>query len=99
MIRRPPRSTLFPYTTLFRSVGINYISSADKATLIEHLEECSHEDYFERGIETAIAERGLRVLPVDISQYAAVEVDFDGDLQRANSLFGGDARTVVAELG
>src|SRR5256885_9237368 len=23
MIRRPPRSTLFPYTTLFRSDGIN----------------------------------------------------------------------------
>src|SRR2546422_7631659 len=23
MIRRPPRSTLFPYTTLFRSVGEN----------------------------------------------------------------------------
>src|SRR2546422_5178831 len=25
MIRRPPRSTLFPYTTLFRSVGIGRI--------------------------------------------------------------------------
>src|SRR3712207_8209479 len=24
MIRRPPRSTLFPYTTLFRSVMTNY---------------------------------------------------------------------------
>src|SRR2546426_6580490 len=24
MIRRPPRSTLFPYTTLFRSLGIPY---------------------------------------------------------------------------
>src|SRR3712207_8929948 len=24
MIRRPPRSTLFPYTTLFRSVGRNW---------------------------------------------------------------------------
>src|SRR3712207_9193257 len=24
MIRRPPRSTLFPYTTLFRSLGIDY---------------------------------------------------------------------------
>src|SRR3712207_8750930 len=84
MIRRPPRSTLFPYTTLFRSVGINYISSADKATLIEHLEECSHENYFERGIETAIAERGLRVLPVDISQYAAVEVE-DRKSTRLNS--------------
>src|SRR3989454_2264230 len=23
MIRRPPRSTLFPYTTLFRSFGVN----------------------------------------------------------------------------
>src|SRR2546421_1875113 len=25
MIRRPPRSTLFPYTTLFRSIKINEI--------------------------------------------------------------------------
>src|SRR5437899_8666635 len=24
MIRRPPRSTLFPYTTLFRSLGIGH---------------------------------------------------------------------------
>src|SRR5258708_23526556 len=24
MIRRPPRSTLFPYTTLFRSLSINF---------------------------------------------------------------------------
>src|SRR5260370_19629678 len=30
MIRRPPRSTLFPYTTLFRSVnGTTYYSSYD----------------------------------------------------------------------
>src|ERR1017187_6802425 len=25
MIRRPPRSTLFPYTTLFRSEGLGYM--------------------------------------------------------------------------
>src|SRR5574340_1503442 len=38
MIRRPPRSTLFPYTTLFRSVGavsatksVRYWSTTDKA--------------------------------------------------------------------
>src|SRR5580693_9901086 len=30
MIRRPPRSTLFPYTTLFRSVG--YVSMPIHAT-------------------------------------------------------------------
>src|SRR3712207_8934505 len=28
MIRRPPRSTLFPYTTLFRSVGADAIPRA-----------------------------------------------------------------------
>src|SRR2546429_3402490 len=26
MIRRPPRSTLFPYTTLFRSAGLNHVA-------------------------------------------------------------------------
>src|SRR2546430_7580661 len=28
MIRRPPRSTLFPYTTLFRSAELNEFSAA-----------------------------------------------------------------------
>src|SRR3712207_7973243 len=32
MIRRPPRSTLFPYTTLFRSCKRNRISMATFAT-------------------------------------------------------------------
>src|SRR2546429_4537145 len=29
MIRRPPRSTLFPYTTLFRSIGARRLHGAD----------------------------------------------------------------------
>src|SRR3712207_8119431 len=28
MIRRPPRSTLFPYTTLFRSDGVEVVAEA-----------------------------------------------------------------------
>src|SRR5258707_5594265 len=32
MIRRPPRSTLFPYTTLFRSVPVN-VTTPDGNTL------------------------------------------------------------------
>src|SRR2546422_3412629 len=32
MIRRPPRSTLFPYTTLFRSVILAVCSKNDSAT-------------------------------------------------------------------
>src|SRR5256885_4222569 len=29
MIRRPPRSTLFPYTTLFRSQDINFVINSE----------------------------------------------------------------------
>src|SRR2546430_3193085 len=32
MIRRPPRSTLFPYTTLFRSVLFGHLFAAAAAT-------------------------------------------------------------------
>src|SRR3712207_7733794 len=32
MIRRPPRSTLFPYTTLFRSLAAGYITVPGSAT-------------------------------------------------------------------
>src|SRR5258706_9355017 len=31
MIRRPPRSTLFPYTTLFRSCSCSFHRRADRA--------------------------------------------------------------------
>src|SRR3712207_8347603 len=30
MIRRPPRSTLFPYTTLFRSAGSGEVAQRDR---------------------------------------------------------------------
>src|SRR3712207_8982300 len=37
MIRRPPRSTLFPYTTLFRSLVAR--TGADLAALVSAIEE------------------------------------------------------------
>src|SRR2546425_9003831 len=36
MIRRPPRSTLFPYTTLFRSV-LRYVAVDDCGRVINHV--------------------------------------------------------------
>src|SRR3712207_9039800 len=33
MIRRPPRSTLFPYTTLFRSIGLS-VGEGPKTLLV-----------------------------------------------------------------
>ena len=71
---------------LGEAVGINYISAADRDTLVEHLIAADDSDYFERGIETAIAEAGLRVAAVDIGKYGCVEVDFEPDLVRANEL-------------
>src|SRR5258707_10239353 len=50
MIRRPPRSTLFPYTTLFRSEGVRYLSL--------RLED----DSFIHFVETA-ADDGSNVIP------------------------------------
>src|SRR2546430_9234906 len=37
MIRRPPRSTLFPYTTLFRSYTFYNLQVEVRATLVCHL--------------------------------------------------------------
>jgi choline kinase len=69
---------------LGEAVGINYISRADKQALIAQLGRVDDQDYFERGIELAIAENGLQVRPLDISDLYAVEVDFAEDLERAN---------------
>src|SRR2546425_2523183 len=39
MIRRPPRSTLFPYTTLFRSAGRVDVHHDQHVRLVERREE------------------------------------------------------------
>jgi choline kinase len=83
---------------LGEAVGINFVSAADKPALIEHLGACDVQDYFERGMETAIEQQGLRFRPVDISQFAAVEVDFETDLQRANNLLPGVLNHVVDDV-
>jgi len=70
---------------LGESVGINYISASDRANLIAGLEACADTDYFERGIEIAIENLSMKVVPLDISDLFAVEVDFEDDLARANT--------------
>src|SRR3712207_8722085 len=51
MIRRPPRSTLFPYTTLFRSREVEEVreehlgrSAVGPAAGLQHVESLEHED-------------------------------------------------------
>src|SRR3712207_9481236 len=53
MIRRPPRSTLFPYTTLFRSVVARYASRVNGIT-----------DYFLTKLDVL---SGLETVPVCVA--------------------------------
>ena len=69
---------------LGEAVGINFISSYEKADVITQLDACGEQDYFERGLELAIEKHGLKMEPIDISDLFAVEVDFQDDLDRAN---------------
>src|SRR2546426_5354141 len=53
MIRRPPRSTLFPYTTLFRSVAPDVIpTNIPPVNLQEHFDP---KDYSGTGVEGGLA--------------------------------------------
>src|SRR3989449_7719123 len=63
MIRRPPRSTLFPYTTLFRSHLLESIVEQDDAILHKYLEE--HE-LSEEEIRTVLRKATIsgKVVPV-----------------------------------
>lgn len=70
---------------LGEAVGINFISKDHKAALLDGLVTCEDNDYFERGIEIAIEKASIGIEPVDISDLFAVEVDFQADLDRANS--------------
>ena len=72
---------------LGEAVGINYISQKDLPVPVSQLENCDDNDYFERGIELAIQNDGIKVKAVDISQFRCMEIDFKEDLDQANNLF------------
>lgn len=71
---------------LGEAVGINYIDAKDMPSFIKRLEECNDNDYFEKGIELAITKDQLKIVPVDISAFNCIEIDFKEDLQNANKL-------------
>src|SRR5207302_5926031 len=58
MIRRPPRSTLFPYTTLFRSAR-RCVEACVYGTLDFVGKECRSEERFSRNAETDLVCRLL----------------------------------------
>lgn len=71
---------------LGEAVGINFISKKDLDVFIKHLEKCGDNDYFEKGLETAISEDNLKLKVIDISKFNCIEVDFEEDLKNANKI-------------
>src|SRR5256886_16760430 len=104
MIRRPPRSTLFPYTTLFRShLHVLGATGSGKSTLLANLilDDADHR----RGV-VVIDPKGdlitdvLSRLPTDAGERLVL---FDADSRTRppclNPLDGGDTELVVDNLG
>ena len=72
MIRRPPRSTLFPYTTLFRSV--KYDSAGNQLWEKRY-------GRAERGLALALDDSGVYVSgPSGTGELVTLKYDFDGNL-------------------
>src|SRR3712207_7472694 len=67
MIRRPPRSTLFPYTTLFRSD----LPLIDDGVTVEHL--LAHRSGIGDYIDEATGEATDYVLPVPVHRLVDTE--------------------------
>ncbi len=71
---------------LGEAVGVNFIAKSDIKSFINRLEECDNNDYYERAFELAIEKDNLKLLPVNISNYICMEVDFQEDLHSVNKL-------------
>lgn len=67
------------------SLGINYLNAGSVKIFRRHLENCQDNDYFEKGLESAIKE-GVEIWSLPVSKEDCTEIDFPEDLQRANQL-------------
>ena len=93
MIRRPPRSTLFPYTTLFRSRELPTETTTAQNPKNKRKEPCmgQNESHKNGGVATMEAPSESmdlqgKVAAIDRSQ-AVIEFDMDGTILTANDNF------------
>src|SRR3712207_7017092 len=73
MIRRPPRSTLFPYTTLFRSALTEFKVEGIATTLPFHRALLDDEVFLSGDYTTGFAAGRLAGLEIEASRVRAVE--------------------------
>src|SRR5256884_9854819 len=96
MIRRPPRSTLFPYTTLFRSLELGRPKSATLSKSRQGLvvlahRECQHHSPVDREARVQTRERLIHISLVAILSFSDITLEFgatDRKSTRLNSSHG-----------
>src|SRR5258708_10067792 len=73
MIRRPPRSTLFPYTTLFRSPGADVGVAELRRRAFQHPEPAHAvaQDALHHGEEAVVGVRRAEVLDVRSEEHTS----------------------------
>src|SRR2546430_13702780 len=81
MIRRPPRSTLFPYTTLFRSRSLEF-GMADRTILLTYRDYCELPD---DGRRYEIHDGELSVTPAPTPRHQRSE-EHTSELQSQSNL-------------
>ncbi len=68
------------------ALGINLVRARDLAGYKNALMQVDEGDYFERAMEVLIQKKPKVFLPVDVSEFGCVEVDFDEDLEAARKI-------------
>src|SRR5690606_39748146 len=87
MPRRPPRSTLFPYTTLFRSIGV-----ANRVLILENAiysvispESCAAILWRDAG-EAERAAEALKLTALDLREFGVRSEEHTSELQSRENL-------------
>src|SRR3712207_6963242 len=82
MIRRPPRSTLFPYTTLFRSAAV-YVDGTRRANFL--LSSTNYRNYSVSSLGIASAAHTVEVRYENDYATSSCDRDLDRKSTRLNS--------------
>src|SRR2546427_8351008 len=96
MIRRPPRSTLFPYTTLFRSVPGQGVLRRQRTGMGRHIHEHWVADHVACGVQVRVR-RLQKLVDDDLSLRAEGDADrVEPETRRAGSATCGDQQLLGA---
>src|SRR3712207_9116961 len=95
MIRRPPRSTLFPYTTLFRSDDL----LTNREQINDELQNIIDEQTDPRGIKVSVVEVKDVEIPQQMQRAMARQAESERDRRGSNAQGGGGGARAQPDRG